>query len=90
MGYQPLEDLLPKAGYSIYKLVRMSANRAIELAEGSKRLVDVPNVEKTTTIALEEIKAGKVVLKEVAKNFEPEKQKSSPHKESGEKELTAG
>lgn len=72
MGYQPLEDLLPKTGYSIYKLVRMAANRAIELSDGKKRLVEVPNVEKTTTIALEEIRAGKIVLKELADKFKPQ------------------
>ena len=71
MGDQPLEDLLPKANYSIYKLVRMAANRAIELTDGSKRLVEVHNVEKSTTIALEEVKAGKVVLTEVADKFKP-------------------
>jgi len=72
MGYQPLEEMLPKADYSIYKLVRMAANRAIEITDGRKKLVEVPNVEKSTTIALEEILAGKVVLKDVADKFKPE------------------
>ena len=71
MGYPPLEDLLPKAGNSIYKLVRMAANRSIELADGGPKLVNAPEIEKTPTIALEEIKAGKIVLKEVADKFKP-------------------
>jgi len=66
MGYQPLEDLLPKSGHSIYKLVRMAANRAAELAEGKKPLVDINPNEKTATVALEEILGGKVELKEIS------------------------
>lgn len=85
MGYQPLENLLPKTGYSIYKLVRMAANRAIELSDGKKRLVDVPNVEKTTTIALEEIQASKVVLKDVAEHFKPQEPVPQKQGESNEK-----
>ena len=42
MGYQPLEDLLPKANYSIYKLVRLASIRATELAEGKPRLIENP------------------------------------------------
>lgn len=71
MGYPPLEELLPKAGYSIYKLVRMAARRSTELADGAPRLVEAPADEKTATIALEEIRAAKVVLKEVAEEFKP-------------------
>ena len=72
MGYQPIEELLPKAGGSIYKLVRLASDRAVQLADGSKTLLDLPSETKTATIALEEIKAGKVVLGSVAKDFEPE------------------
>ena len=71
MGYVPLEDLLPKSGFSIYKLVRMASNRAIELADGQPRLVDVPAQMKTSTVAFEEIRAGKVVVVEVADQFAP-------------------
>lgn len=66
MSYQPLEKLLPKAGHSIYRLVLMAAKRATELADGAGKLIDFPSSEKTTTIALEEVAAGKVELKEVA------------------------
>ncbi len=66
MSYQPLEKLLPRAGNSIYRLVLMAAKRATELADGAAKLIDFPSSEKTTTIALEEVAAGKVELKEVA------------------------
>ena len=63
-SYQTIEDLLPKAGDSIYRLVRMAANRALELAEGRKCLIENPTNDKSTTRALEEIYAGRVVFKE--------------------------
>ena len=69
MGYPPLEDLLPKAGYSVYKLIRMASTRAVELAEGKPKLINVPLTEKTPTVALEEIRNGRVFLKEVAQQF---------------------
>ena len=72
MGYPPLEDLLPKTDYSIYKLVRMASNRAIELADGKPRLIETPSLMKTTTIALEEIQNAKVVLHDVADRFLPD------------------
>jgi len=61
---QPIEDLLPKASGSIYRLVRMAANRALELSEGRKCLIESPPNDKVTTMALEEIFAGRVVCKE--------------------------
>lgn len=81
MGYPPIEDLLPKAGGSIYKLVRMAARRAIELADGHPKLIQVSDNEKTPTVALEEIRAGKVVLIDVAEQFRP-KDYPKPKKES--------
>ena len=65
MAYQPLENLLPRAGGSIYKLVLMAARRAKELADGAPNLVESPASAKTATIALDEINAGKVETKEV-------------------------
>ena len=64
MGYQPIERLLPQAGGSVYKLVRMAANRAMEIAEGKPKLIKNPSSEKETTVALEEILQGKVLSKE--------------------------
>jgi len=66
MAYKPLEYLLPRSGYSVYKLVRMASQRATELAEGKPRLIENPTTEKMATIALDEILAGKVELREVA------------------------
>jgi len=71
MGYPPLEDLLPKSGYSIYTLVRIASRRATELADGKPNLIEAPGSAKTATVALEEICAGKVVLKELADQFMP-------------------
>ena len=81
MGYPPLEKLLPKSNFSIYRLVRMAALRATELADGRPKLIQSPPEEKTATIALEEICAGKVVLTEVAKQFEPAPATEKPAEE---------
>lgn len=61
-----LEQLLPRAGGSVYRLSRMAAVRALELAEGRPMLIGKINTDKSTTIALEEIRQGKVMLKSVA------------------------
>ncbi len=63
MAYTPIEYLLPKSGYSIYTLVRMTAVRAIELAEGKPRLIEKPSSQKLSTVAMEEVLHGKVTLK---------------------------
>ena len=78
MGYPPIEELLPKSGFSIYKLVRMAANRATGLADGKPKLIETVSLPKVTTIALEEIKAGKVVAKEVAEQFVPKETPPAP------------
>ena len=90
MGYQPLEKLLPQANYSIYKLVKLASKRAMELADGKPKLIEKPSSEKTATIALEEIRAGKVVLKGV-KGFvpPPAKEKSKEKGKETETELSA-
>ena len=66
MADLPIEDLLPKANYSIYTLVTMDSNRALELSEGRRCLVANPSSEKLTTMALEEIAQGKIESKEAA------------------------
>ena len=63
MRIQSIEELLPKAEGSVYKLVRMASNRAMELADGKPSLIEKPNFDKETSIALEEILQGKVVSK---------------------------
>jgi len=80
MGYPPLEDLLPKSGYSVYKLIRMASKRATELADGKRKLIENPSLEKATTISLEEIQAGQVVLKDVADQFKPEPEQGKDEK----------
>jgi DNA-directed RNA polymerase omega subunit len=62
----PLEELLPKAGYSIYRLVRMASKRALELSDGKKPLIEISATDKLTSIALEEIAQGKIECKEMA------------------------
>ena len=90
MGYQPIEELLPKSGYSIYKLVRLAAVRAIQLADGSPKLLhDVAADTKTPTIALDEIRAGKVVIKSVAAEFAPPKS-SKKEKKAAASEASEG
>ena len=72
MGHPPIEKMLPKTEYSVYKLVRLAARRAGELATGRRPLVPTDIKTKTATIALEEIQSGMVVMKEVADQFPPD------------------
>lgn len=60
MGYVDREKLLNMSEGSIYKLVNLAAKRALEIAEGQPKLVDVSAALKPSTIALYEIAAGKV------------------------------
>ena len=76
MAYQPLENLLEKSGGSIYKLVRLASKRAAELADNKPNLIDAPNSQKIATTALHEISAGKVVLKDVADQFNSSSEKT--------------
>ena len=62
----PMEELLDKTG-SIYKLVLLASKRAIELNSGAGKLIEVNPKLKLTTVALEEIRQGKVRLKEASK-----------------------
>ena len=61
MAQVAIEELLKRCG-SIYRLVILAAKRAKEVAEGSPPLVEVPS-KKVTTIALEEIRQGRVLYK---------------------------
>ena len=89
MGYPPLEDLLPKAGNSIYKLIRMASTRAVELADGKPKLINISPSEKTPTIALEEIRSGHVFLKEVASQFAPKPSKAQKDSVNLEHEMSS-
>ena len=66
MGNIPIEDLLPRANYSLYQLVSMASARALELSDCKRCLIKNPSSEKLTTIALEEIAEGKIESKETA------------------------
>lgn len=72
MGYQPLEDLLPRAGWSVYKLVRIASKRALEISETGNKMVTMPSITKVTTVAFQEISEGKVWEKETAAVAEKE------------------
>ena len=87
MGYQPLEQLLPKAGNSVYRLILLASKRASELSEGMPKLIDFPTVPKATTIALDEIQEGKVVERG-SEGQMPQEEQSAPaaKKEEDEKE----
>lgn len=58
-----MENLIDKTGGSMYKLVILAAKRALELSDGSPRLVEAGLKEKPPLIALREIAAGKVAMK---------------------------
>lgn len=60
-----MENLLDKTG-SVYKLVILASKRALELNEGSPKLVETDS-KKVSTIALDEIRAGKISIKEKKK-----------------------
>lgn len=57
-----IDKLIDKTG-SAYKLVIMTARRAIELSEGAAKLVDSPLDQKTINTALQEIIEGKITYK---------------------------
>ena len=57
-----IENLLDKTDNSIYKLVILASKRALELNEGSPKLVETDS-KKIATVALEEIKEGKIGMK---------------------------
>ena len=62
MAYVPVEEVL-KDGNSIYKLVILAARRAAELNNGAPKLVEASMQTKVSTVALEEIRQGKVVYR---------------------------
>lgn len=89
MAYQPLENLLGKSGGSVYKLVRLASKRASELADNKPNLIDAPNSQKLATIALREISAGKVVLKDVAEQYKPATENSKRSQKAQDESLSA-
>jgi len=63
MAHVPLEKILDKADNSLYKLVIIASKRAVEIAEGQPALIQNPSSMQPSTIALEEIAAGRVKIK---------------------------
>lgn len=62
MSYVPLEGLLKRVD-SIYKLVLLASRRAVEISDTGRKLVDINPRVKPTTVALEEIRMGKIAYK---------------------------
>lgn len=60
-----MENLLDKTG-SVYKLVILASKRALELNEDSPKLVESDS-KKVSIIALEEIREGRISIKEKKK-----------------------
>ena len=67
MSYLPIDKLLETTKGSVYKLVLLASKRAIELNGGAPKLIE-SDLEKFSSLALEEIRQGKVVSKQPAKN----------------------
>lgn len=63
MSYVPLEKMLKAHEISLYKTVLIAAARANELAQGAQPLVRSES-KKASTIAMEELAAGKVRYEE--------------------------
>jgi len=60
------DSLLKKVG-SLYKLVVLTALRAVELSDGAAKLVDTQGEVKPVSLALKEISEGKITYKEKEK-----------------------
>ena len=59
----PLEKLLDKTFDSRYKLVILASKRALEIAEGQPKLINISSSLKPSMIALHEIAQGFVRAK---------------------------
>ena len=62
----PMEELLSKTN-SVYKLVVLASRRATELNAGAGKLIEASPRTKSFLLALEEIRQGKVRIKEKGK-----------------------
>jgi DNA-directed RNA polymerase subunit K/omega len=82
MAYQPLEELLPRASNSVYRLVRLASMRATELATTGVKLVQAPIDQKLATTALDEILAGRVFEKGWGIPTDPKEGKIKKHVKS--------
>lgn len=67
MTYIPINDLLTKEKNSTYKTVVLASRRALELSAGSGKLIEASPNAKLTSIAIQEIRDGKITYKESKK-----------------------
>ena len=88
MTQAPIDELI-KECHSIYKLVVIAARRAKDLAQGAPKLVQ-SDLKKVSSIALEEIRQGKVQLKPVEGEEEPARRKGRAKREKDEEPVAAG
>ncbi len=65
--YVPLEKLSKKTNGNMYKLVHLVSRRALQLADGAPKCIEAPSETKVTTLAMMEIAADKIGLKDAAK-----------------------
>ena len=82
MAQIAIEELLRRCN-SAYRLVILAAKRAKEVAEGGPSLVE-PSHRKATSIALDEIRGGKVLYKAL-EGSEARVEKKGRSKAKGEK-----
>ncbi len=82
----PIEELLPRANYSIYQLVSMASKRALELSDGKRCLAENLDTEKFTTMALHEIAQGKIEVKGNGEAGPPQKEAPEETEEEDEEE----
>ncbi len=64
-SYIPLEKMIDKTDGSIYKLVNLTAKRAMEIANGQPRLAAMDGLIKPSTAAMYEIAAGFIKYKKI-------------------------
>ncbi len=65
MSYLSIQPLLEKVD-NIYQLVLLASQRAMELTNGAPKLVEASLKTKASTVALDEIRQGKISLKKSA------------------------
>jgi DNA-directed RNA polymerase omega subunit len=65
MSYLSIQPLLEKVD-NIYQLVLLASQRTMELTNGTPKLVDASPKTKASTVALDEIRQGKISLKKSA------------------------
>ena len=65
MSYLSIQPLLEKVD-NVYQLVLLASQRAMELTNGAPKMVEASLKTKASTIALDEIRQGKISLKKSA------------------------